>query len=63
MAERREKELCFNCDKKNSQEATDVTAFSTLKLLMIPRRKIRHESQLEDELCLHGGSSVMSSIV
>ncbi|KAK1646237.1 hypothetical protein QYE76_064042 [Lolium multiflorum] len=53
MAERKEKGLCFSCDG-NSQEATDVSAFSNLKLLMMLRRTIRHELH-EDKLCLHGG--------
>ena len=33
-------------------EVIVANAFSTLKLLMMPRKKIRHELQLEDELCL-----------
>jgi hypothetical protein len=47
---------------KNSQEAIVVNAFSTLKLLMMLRRKIRHELWLEDELYLKKGSSVVALV-
>ena len=54
---------CVSTAMKNSQEAIAVNVFSTLKLLMTSRRKNRHELQLEDELCLHGGSSVVTLVV
>jgi hypothetical protein len=46
---------------KNSPEAIVAYAFSTLMLLMMP--KIRHELQLEDEMCLKGRSSVVALVV
>jgi hypothetical protein len=46
---------------KNSREAIVGNAFSTLKLSMTLRRKNRHELQLEDELYVQKGSSVVAS--
>jgi hypothetical protein len=55
--------IVFQLRQKKSHEAIIVNAFSSLKLLMMRRRKIHHELQLVLELYLKRGSSVVALVV